>query len=252
MGRGKTEMKKIEKVSNRQVTFSKRKAGLLKKAKELSILCDAQVAVIIFSTTGRLFQFSSSSMEHVLAKYSKTSFASDFAAVGNGSEPEVGALRSELANLHQLHRHMTGKDLSGLSLKELQHLEHQLAEGILSVKDMKEKILFKQLENSRLQIKIENQKLRKEIEELRGNSMPYQENHLPEKKCWASLRPICDCQSRDHSPEKKCWASLRAVCDCRSSREENLDHIDYACQLMNVTRGRLPKQETASDDYERV
>ncbi|VFQ72200.1 unnamed protein product [Cuscuta campestris] len=170
-------------------------------------------------------------------------------------EPEVDALRSELANLNQLHRHMMGKDLSGLGLKELQHLEHQLAEGILSVKDMKEKILFKQLENSRLQeekIKIENQKLRKEIEELRGNFMPYQEDHLPEKKCWASLRPICDCRSSDHSPEKKCWASLRAICDCRSSREENLDHIGYACQLMNVTRGILPKQETASDDYVRV
>ncbi|KZV47275.1 hypothetical protein F511_07698 [Dorcoceras hygrometricum] len=60
MGRGKIEIKKIENANSRQVTFSKRRAGLLKKANELAVLCDADVAVIIFSSTGRLFEFSSS------------------------------------------------------------------------------------------------------------------------------------------------------------------------------------------------
>lgn len=60
MGRGKIEIKKIENINSRQVTFSKRRAGLLKKAKELSILCDAEVAVIVFSSTGRLYEFASS------------------------------------------------------------------------------------------------------------------------------------------------------------------------------------------------
>lgn len=60
MGRGKIEIKKIENVNNRQVTFSKRRAGLLKKAKELAILCDAEVAVIIFSSTGKPYEFASS------------------------------------------------------------------------------------------------------------------------------------------------------------------------------------------------
>lgn len=53
-------MKKIEDATSRQVTFSKRRNGLLKKAYELSVLCDAQVAVIVFSQNGRLFEFSSS------------------------------------------------------------------------------------------------------------------------------------------------------------------------------------------------
>ncbi|GMN20517.1 hypothetical protein TIFTF001_045347 [Ficus carica] len=53
-------MRRIENATNRQVTFSKRRNGLLKKARELSVLCDAQVAVIIFSQKGRLYQFSSS------------------------------------------------------------------------------------------------------------------------------------------------------------------------------------------------
>ena len=59
MGRGKIEIKRIENANSRQVTFSKRRSGLLKKAQELAILCDAEVAVIIFSNTGRLFEFSS-------------------------------------------------------------------------------------------------------------------------------------------------------------------------------------------------
>lgn len=59
MGRGKIEIKKIENTNSRQVTFSKRRAGLLKKAQELAILCDAEVAVIVFSNTGKLFEFSS-------------------------------------------------------------------------------------------------------------------------------------------------------------------------------------------------
>ncbi|RVW40805.1 Agamous-like MADS-box protein AGL15 [Vitis vinifera] len=61
MGRGKIEIKKIENANSRQVTFSKRRVGLLKKASELAILCDAQVGVIIFSNTGKLFEFSSTS-----------------------------------------------------------------------------------------------------------------------------------------------------------------------------------------------
>jgi hypothetical protein len=61
MGRGKVEMKRIENKISRQVTFAKRRNGLLKKAYELSLLCDAEVALIIFSGRGRLFEFSSSS-----------------------------------------------------------------------------------------------------------------------------------------------------------------------------------------------
>ena len=61
MGRGKVELKRIENKISRQVTFAKRRNGLLKKAYELSVLCDAEVALIIFSSRGRLFEFSTSS-----------------------------------------------------------------------------------------------------------------------------------------------------------------------------------------------
>jgi hypothetical protein len=59
MGRGRVELKRIENKINRQVTFAKRRNGLLKKAYELSVLCDAEVALIIFSNRGKLFEFCS-------------------------------------------------------------------------------------------------------------------------------------------------------------------------------------------------
>ncbi|RZC64298.1 hypothetical protein C5167_007989 [Papaver somniferum] len=58
MGRGKIVIQRIDNTTSRQVTFSKRRNGLLKKAKELSILCEAEVGLIIFSSTGKLYEFS--------------------------------------------------------------------------------------------------------------------------------------------------------------------------------------------------
>ncbi|CAJ1938799.1 unnamed protein product [Sphenostylis stenocarpa] len=63
MGRGRVELKRIENKINRQVTFAKRRNGLLKKAYELSVLCDAEVALIIFSNRGKLYEFCSSSRQ---------------------------------------------------------------------------------------------------------------------------------------------------------------------------------------------
>ena len=57
MGRGRVELKRIENKINRQVTFAKRRNGLLKKAYELSVLCDAEVALIVFSSRGRLYEY---------------------------------------------------------------------------------------------------------------------------------------------------------------------------------------------------
>ncbi|KAK4346398.1 hypothetical protein RND71_032737 [Anisodus tanguticus] len=61
MGRGRVELKRIENKISGQVTFSKRRSGLLKKANEISVLCDADVALIVFSTKGKLFEYSTDS-----------------------------------------------------------------------------------------------------------------------------------------------------------------------------------------------
>lgn len=60
MAREKIKIKKIDNITARQVTFSKRRRGLFKKAQELSVLCDAEVSLIVFSSSGKLFEYSSS------------------------------------------------------------------------------------------------------------------------------------------------------------------------------------------------
>ncbi|XP_024930990.3 agamous-like MADS-box protein AGL104 isoform X2 [Ziziphus jujuba] len=70
MGRVKLQIKRIENTTNRQVTFSKRRNGLIKKAYELSVLCDVDVALIMFSPSGRVSLFSGNkSIEEILARY---------------------------------------------------------------------------------------------------------------------------------------------------------------------------------------
>ncbi|KAJ0807734.1 putative transcription factor MADS-type1 family [Helianthus annuus] len=69
MGRGRVELKRIENKINRQVTFAKRRNGLLKKAYELSVLCDAEVALIIFSNRGKLYEFCSSSRYNIFMTF---------------------------------------------------------------------------------------------------------------------------------------------------------------------------------------
>ncbi|XP_042409947.1 MADS-box protein AGL24-like [Zingiber officinale] len=60
MVRGKTQMRRIENLASQQVTFSKHRRGLLKKAFELSMLCDAEIDLIVFSARGKLYEFASS------------------------------------------------------------------------------------------------------------------------------------------------------------------------------------------------
>ncbi|KAM3184998.1 hypothetical protein ACTXT7_007246 [Hymenolepis weldensis] len=69
MGRKKIEIKRIDDERNRQVTFTKRKLGLMKKAYELSVLCDCEIALIIFNSAKRLFQYASSDINRVLLRY---------------------------------------------------------------------------------------------------------------------------------------------------------------------------------------
>ncbi|XP_038661238.1 myocyte enhancer factor 2cb isoform X4 [Scyliorhinus canicula] len=71
MGRKKIQITRIVDERNRQVTFTKRKFGLMKKAYELSVLCDCEIALIIFNSTNKLFQYASTDMDKVLLKYTE-------------------------------------------------------------------------------------------------------------------------------------------------------------------------------------
>ncbi|XP_029635745.1 myocyte-specific enhancer factor 2C isoform X3 [Octopus sinensis] len=71
MGRKKIQISRIGDERNRQVTFTKRKFGLMKKAYELSVLCDCEIALIIFNSANKLFQYASTDMDKVLLKYTE-------------------------------------------------------------------------------------------------------------------------------------------------------------------------------------
>ncbi|KAH7511833.1 hypothetical protein FEM48_Zijuj12G0024400 [Ziziphus jujuba var. spinosa] len=216
MGRGKIEIKKIENLNSRQVTFSKRRGGLIKKANELSVLCDAEVAVIIFSSTGKLYEFASNSMEHTLSRYT-----SGMQLDGTLEHPDRrpdhrdtverpqqhgngNALEDEVAKLRLACRQMMGKELDLLTFSELQQLEDQLSEGILSVKNRKEQVLLEQVRRSRLQEQktvLENENLRKELENMRQNYISPTLNSFASGRRFlqADPKPAVSCSSSDES-----------------------------------------------------
>ena len=71
MGRKKISIQRIVDERNRQVTFTKRKFGLMKKAYELSVLCDCEITLMIFNSQNKLYQFHSHNLDNILMKYTK-------------------------------------------------------------------------------------------------------------------------------------------------------------------------------------
>nr|CAD1826688.1 unnamed protein product [Ananas comosus var. bracteatus] len=170
MGRGKIAIRRIDDAASRQVTFSKRRNGLLKKAKELAILCDAEVGLIVFSSTGRLYDFASSSLKSVIERYHKTKEES--CLVMNAISEvkfwrgEAGSLRQQLHNLQESHRQLLGEELSGLGVKDLQVLENQLEMSLRGVRVQKDQILANQIQELNRKGNIihqENMELYKEV-----------------------------------------------------------------------------------------
>ncbi|XP_074296082.1 MADS-box protein CMB1-like [Silene latifolia] len=150
MGRGRVELKRIENKINRQVTFAKRRNGLLKKAYELSVLCDAEVALIIFSNRGKLYEFCSSScMTRTLERYQRCSYGSletnQPSKEIEGSYQDYLKLKAKVDVLQRSHRNLLGEDLGDLSTKELEELEHQLDKSLRQIRSIKTQHMLDEL-----------------------------------------------------------------------------------------------------------
>ncbi|XP_048329646.1 truncated transcription factor CAULIFLOWER A isoform X2 [Ziziphus jujuba] len=158
MGRGRVQLKRIENKINRQVTFSKRRSGLLKKAHEISVLCDAEVALIVFSNKGKLFEYSTDScMESILERYERYSYA-ERQLLSNDQETNVSwtlehaKLKARMEVLQRNQKHFMGEDLDSLSLKELQNLEQQLDSALKHIRSRKNQLMYESI--SELQKKV--------------------------------------------------------------------------------------------------
>lgn len=165
MGRGKIEIKRIENTTNRQVTFCKRRNGLLKKAYELSVLCDAEVALIVFSSRGRLYEYANNSVRTTIERYKKV--CSDSSNTGSVSEAnaqfyqqEASKLRRQIRDIQNLNRHILGEALSSLNFKELKNLETRLEKGISRIRSKKNELLFAEIEYmQKREIELQNSNL---------------------------------------------------------------------------------------------
>lgn len=73
MGRVKLKIQRLENLSSRQVTYGKRRAGILKKAQEISVLCDIDIILLMFSPTGKpsIFRGPRSNIDEMIAKYAQ-------------------------------------------------------------------------------------------------------------------------------------------------------------------------------------
>ncbi|CAF2035710.1 hypothetical protein BRARA_I00352 [Brassica rapa] len=165
MGRGRVQLRRIENKIRRQVTFSKRRTGLVKKAQEISVLCDADVALIVFSPKGKLSEYSAgSSMERILERYERCSYAGqDITTPSLNSQGECSTECSKLLRMVDVMqrslRHLNGEEVDALSIRELQDLEMQLDTSLKRTRSRKNQLMVESI----AQLK----KKEKELKELK-------------------------------------------------------------------------------------
>uniref|UniRef100_A0A0D6QT66 MADS-box domain-containing protein n=1 Tax=Araucaria cunninghamii TaxID=56994 RepID=A0A0D6QT66_ARACU len=148
-------MRRIVNPIRSQVTFSKRKGGLLKKACELSVLCDVEIALFIFSPTGKLYEFGNPSVRRTLGRYQKYCASMEecsYKFQNTNTEVELLQLEVEdmekkMTHLEGRKKHMIGEDLESLNLKKLQRLEQQMELGSKRIHSTKKRLFTEHIES---------------------------------------------------------------------------------------------------------
>ncbi|KAE8696002.1 MADS-box protein SVP [Hibiscus syriacus] len=209
MAREKIQIRKIDNSKARQVTFAKRRRGLFKKAEELAILCDADVALIIFSSTGKLFEYASSSMKEILERHHLRSknlekLEQPCLELLLVEDSNQSMLTMEIAERsHQL-RQMRGEDLQGLNVEELQQLEKSLEVGLSRVMEKKGQRIMREisdLQRKEIELMEENERLKQQISEGRRQVAGDSENIFEEGESSESVTNVCTSNGNRHDYE---------------------------------------------------
>ncbi|XP_068314222.1 agamous-like MADS-box protein MADS9 [Pyrus communis] len=165
MGRGKIEIKRIENSSNRQVTYSKRRNGIIKKAKEITVLCDAKVSLIIYSSSGKMVEYCSPSttLTEILDKYHGQSGKKLWDAKHENLSNEVDRVKKDNDSMQVELRHLKGEDITSLNHLELMALEEALENGLTSIRDKQSKFVDMMRDNGKA-LEDENKRLTYELQ----------------------------------------------------------------------------------------
>ncbi|KAJ8511841.1 hypothetical protein OPV22_002275 [Ensete ventricosum] len=196
MVRGKTQMKRIENTTSRQVTFSKRRSGLLKKALELSVLCDVEVALIIFSSRGKLHQFSSSSMQSTIERYrehlKKDTSSTTMEQDAEQWKYEASCMsKKKIEVLEASKQKLLGEKLESCSLEELHELEGTIEQSLRSIRGRKYHLLREKI----------SQLKEKESSLVKENALLHEQyKQLPELPSAAS-KEVAPCTNLDRHTE---------------------------------------------------
>ncbi|AQK51078.1 Agamous-like MADS-box protein AGL12 [Zea mays] len=153
MARGKVQLRRVENPVHRQVTFCKRRAGLLKKARELSVLCDASVGIIVFSAHGKLYDLATTgTMEELIERYKAASAGeatTDGCGRHNRMDPkhETTVLQQEINLLQKGLRYIYGNRANEhMNVDELNALERYLEIWMYNTRSAKMQIMAQEIQ----------------------------------------------------------------------------------------------------------
>nr|BAK20024.1 PgMADS protein9 [Panax ginseng] len=155
MARGKIQIKRIENSTNRQVTYSKRRNGLFKKANELTVLCDAKVSIIMVSTTNKLHEYISPSIstKQFFDLYQKTKRIDLWSSHYEAMQEQLRKLKEVNKNLKREIRRRMGESLNGMTLEELWSLEQKMDESVKIIRERKMKVIGNQIETHKKKVR---------------------------------------------------------------------------------------------------
>ncbi|XP_010263856.1 PREDICTED: floral homeotic protein DEFICIENS isoform X1 [Nelumbo nucifera] len=155
MGRGKIEIKRIENSTNRQVTYSKRRGGIFKKAAELTVLCDAEVSLIMFSSTGKLSEYVShtATTKKIFDRYQQVSGINLWNSHYERMQEHLSKQKEVNNNLRREIRQRMGEDLDDLSVDELRGLEQNMENSLKVVRERKYHVISTQTDTCKKKIR---------------------------------------------------------------------------------------------------
>lgn len=134
-------MKVIEDENARVVTFSKRRSSLFKKATEISVLCGAQVALLIFSIGGRGHSFGHPSIASVMDRFFNRNPVGNAQSSTSGAPADAGTLKRLKDECDQSGAELEAKKRRSKELEAaLENLPVQLSEehiGTLDINQLK-------------------------------------------------------------------------------------------------------------------